>query len=272
MSRVLILNDLHIGESRESSTHPGIIRQANNETSSVLESYIPKFSREKYDLVINLGDVIRDTGKVASDMALLESSLALFNKIDGRKIFIPGNHEYKEMKNVDIVGTMRKAGLFNELNGYVTLNDVQYVWIKSEIGEHDIASISKETLTWLDEVIDPKSMVVLFSHYSVVDLDGKDNFYFAGDYKYMSYTNSLDLLEVLGKCKSVITINAHTHMSTHKITDNIHSISALSFCENITANKYPDANPGIYSELEIYQGKAIFRSYSGEFCFLNIEL
>lgn len=272
MTKVLILNDLHLGESRQSSTHPGIIRQANSETASVFESYISKFSREKYDLTINLGDAIRDTGEAASDNALLEASLALFNKIDGQKVFIPGNHEYKEISEANIISTMRKSGLHNDLNGSLILNDIQFVWIKSEIGELDIASISKETLTWLDEVIDPNLTVVLFSHYSAVDLNGKDNFYFANDYRYMSYTNSKELFAILNKCKSVITINGHTHMSTHKITNSIHSISALSFCENITAIKFPDANPGIYSELDIGQGTAIFRSYSGEFCFLNIEL
>lgn len=272
MTKVLILNDLHMGESRESSTHPGIIRQANSETASILESYIPKFNREKYDLVANLGDAVKDTGKREADIELLELSLNLFNKIDGQKVFIPGNHEYKEMVDGDILNVMRKVGLSNELNGSIIINNVQFIWIKSEIGERDIASISNETLTWLDGVIDPSLSVVLFSHYSVVDLDGKDNFYFDDDYKYMAYTNSKDLLAVLSKCKSVVTINAHTHMSTHKITKNIHSISALSFCENITAIKYPDANPGVYSELEIEQGRTIFRSYSGDFCFLNIEL
>lgn len=272
MTKVLIINDLHLGESRESSTHPGVIRQANTETVSVLESYIPKFNQGKYDLVMNLGDAIRDTGERKADIELLELSLNLFNKIDGQKVFIPGNHEYKEMREDDIINTMRKVGLNNDLNGSMILNDIQFIWIKSEIGERDIANISKETLTWLDEVIDPNLKVVLFSHYSAVDLDGKNNFYFADDYKYMSYTNSKDLIAILDKCKSVVTINAHTHVSTHKITNTIHSISALSFCENITAIKYPDANPGIYSELEIDDGKTIFRSYSGEFCFLNIEL
>lgn len=272
MTKVLILNDLHLGESRESSTHPGIVRQANSETATTLEAYLPKFNQGKYDLVVNLGDAIRDAGERKADIELLEQSLNLFNKIDGEKVFIPGNHEYKEMEEVDIVSTMRKVGLKNELNGSVILNDIQFIWIKSKIGERDITSISKETLTWLNEVIDPNLTVVLFSHYSAVDLDGKDNFYFADGYKYMSYTNSNDLLAVLDKCKSVITINAHTHMSTHKITNSINSISALSFSENITASKYPDANPGIYSELEIEQDKTIFRSYSGDFCFLNIDL
>lgn len=272
MTKILILNDLHLGTSRESNTHPGIIRQGNNETADVLASYIPKFNLGKYDLIMNLGDAIRDTGTIESDIILLESSLSMFNKIHGQKVFIPGNHEYKEMKEGDIVSTMRKVGLHNDLNGSLILNGTQFVWIKSEIGERDIATIGKETLTWLDETIDPNLKVVLFSHYSAVDLDGKDNFYFADGYKYMSYTNSRELLTILNKCKSVITINAHTHMSTHKITNNIHSISALSFCENITALKYPDANPGVYSELEIEHGKTIFRSYSGEFCFLNIEL
>ncbi len=272
MTKVLILNDLHLGESRESSTHPGIVRQANSETATTLEAYLPKFNQGKYDLVVNLGDAIRDTGDANTDTRLLETSLSLFNKICGEKVFIPGNHEYKEMEESDIVSVMRKVGLKNELNGSIILNDIQFIWIKSKIGERDTASVSKETLTWLNEVIDPNLTVILFSHYSAVDLDGKDNFYFADGYKYMSYTNSKELLAVLDKCKSVITINAHTHMSTHKITNSINSISALSFSENITASKYPDANPGIYSELEIEQGKAIFRSYSGDFCFLNIEL
>jgi 3',5'-cyclic AMP phosphodiesterase CpdA len=273
MTKVLILNDLHVGESRESSTHPGIIRQANSETSAVLESYIPKFNQTKYDLIINLGDVIRDTGDVYTDTQLLETSLSLFNKIDGEKVFIPGNHEYKEMGETDILQVMRNVGLSNDLNGSIILDGVQFIWIKSEIGERDLASLSEETLLWLDQTIKLDLPIVLFSHYSAVPLDGKDNFYFGGDdYEYMCYTNSKELLTILGTCKSVVTINAHTHMSTYKTVKNIQSISALSFCENFSALKYPDANPGIYSELEITDNKKIFRSYSGDFCFLNAEL
>lgn len=273
MTKVLILNDIHAGVSHLSTSRPGgLYRQANNEALTTLETYVPKFNRSLYDLVVNLGDAISDTNNRDGDMKLLNSSLGVFSQIQGEKVFIPGNHEYKVLTEDDIHEVMKNVGIENVFNGLLKIEDTTFVWIKSLIGEKDLASISNETLTWLDQLITPGSNVVLFSHYSIPSLNGKDNFYFDQGHEFMSYTNGDVVLNMMERCGSAVTINAHTHMSTYKKTGKVSSVSALSFTENIVAMKYPDANPGIYSELEIAGTKKYFRSYSGEFCFLNVEL
>lgn len=272
MTKILLINDLHIGTSRESSTNPGLVRQANTEALATFEGYISKFNREKYDLIVNLGDSIRDESSKIKDIENLNLALKTFVKLRGKKVVIPGNHEYKHMNTLEISKIMREVGLEKEIPGYITINKTKYVWIDSMIGERDLAKVSDESLTWLRNNLNQDDNVVLFSHYSIPPLNGKDNFYFGSDYKFMSYVNGNKVMEILSNCKSAITINAHTHMASFKITGKIPSISALSFSENIVSMKYPDANPGIYSVIEISENTRTFKSYSGDFCFLSIEL
>ncbi len=272
MTRILILNDIHSGTSRESSTHPGEVRQANNEALAKLEEYIPKFNAEKYDLAINLGDAIRDENDRIKDIELLNASLQIFANISTDKVYIPGNHEYKTLNEGEILKCMENVGIHNDLRGNIILGSHNIVWIDSLIGQKDLASVSQDTLDWLDQKIEVNSNVVLFSHYSLVPIDGRDNFYFNDDYNYMSYTNYRTVLKILERCRQAITINAHTHMATSKQIGSINSISCLAFSENITAMQHKDANPGIYSTLEITQDQMIFRSYSGKYAILSIEL
>lgn len=272
MTRILILNDIHSGDTRPSTTRPGEVRQANTQALSTLESYIPKFNSDSYDFVVNLGDIIRDVKDRDLDQRLLKSALQIYVKIHGDKIFIPGNHEYKSLSSQDILASMAEVNIGNKFRGNIQLGRHTIVWIDSVIGNRDLASISDDTLRWLDATILPGNQVILFSHYSIPPLNGRGNFYFADDARYMSYTNGNKVLEILGKCAHAITINAHTHMATYKSNSNTECISCPAFSENITAMQHPDANPGIYSELEFDDSRALFRSYSGKYCFLSFEL
>lgn len=224
------------------------------------------------DLAINLGDSIRDTAKKYHDIQLLELSLSVFAQISTKKIFISGNHEYKVLTKLDVEQIMKKLGINNEMSGETRIGDTKIIWIDSVIGKKDIASIHPATLEWLDDVVENDSNVVFLSHYSVAPIDGKDNFYFATGPEYMTYTNGSEVLKILERCRSAITINAHTHMSTNSMKGKVKCLSLLSFSENIVAMKYLDANPGIYHTLEIEGDRRILRSYSGDFCFLSTEL
>lgn len=271
MTKILILNDIHAGKSRESTSHPGLVRQANSQAIEKLSSYISKFNSEKYDFIINLGDLIRDEDK-ENDLINLSNTLEVISKLVGRKIILAGNHEYKLLSINEVDNVLSKYDLLNDKNGIIQIDNTKYIWIDSLIGDKDLASISSSTLSWLDEQIKDDDIVILFSHYSVAPLDGKDNFYFANDFRYMSYTNADQVLKILNRCAKAVTINAHTHMGTYKRNGNVQSISAMSFTENIVAGEYPEANPGVYSILSIDGDKMMFKSYGDDFCFLSLEL
>lgn len=87
----------------------------------------------------------------------------------------------------------------------------------------------------------------------------------------MSYENGEQVIEILKKCNSAITLNGHTHMANHKIQGAINSFSLMSFSENITAMAEIEINPGIYSVLEIEENCRTLKTFSGEFCILRYE-
>ena len=270
--KILILNDIHSGESRESTTHPGTIRQANTEAVAKLMECVDIFNNEKFDLVINMGDVIRDVKDHNKDFALFKNVMQIFARINGEKIFIPGNHELRTLGQADFSTVADPLNINSSPRGYVDIGEYRLYWIDSTLGANDLASVSEETINWLKGVIDPSRQSIIFSHYSIVSLDGLDSFYFDNGYRYMSYTNGSEVADLFKGSKSVVAINAHTHMSTYKILGNVQSVSALAFSENITTPQYPDLNPGIYSLLILEKEKKLFKSYSGGYCFLSFEL
>ncbi len=272
MKKILILNDVHHGDTRESSTHPGEIRQANSQALSTLSGYLSSFNSRGYDSVINLGDAIRDTSNKAADLVMLDEFMKVFEKINGNKFFVPGNHELKTLTNEEIDNLAKKHNISSLIPQVFELENTQIILINSDIDEKSLSNIPEDNIAWIEKNISYDKKLILLSHYSLVELDGYANFYFAKDYKYMSYSNGYKLLNILKRLPKVVSINAHTHMGSYKRVSNVSAISALAFSENIVAMQHPDANPGIFSEIWIDEEKIFFKSFSGNYCFLSIEL
>ena len=272
MIKILLLNDIHHGDTKGSTTHPGETRQANSQALQVLAGYIDTFNSRKYDVVINLGDAIRDVKHKSSDLKLLDESLKVFSKIQGTKYFIAGNHELKTLEDDDIRAIADKYNVTSSIPYMFELGSFQVLLIDSQIEENGLARISERTINWIENTIDKTKPVMIFSHYSILPLDGYANFYFENDPKYMSYVNGSDLAMILSGSPKVVSVNAHTHMGSYKKLSNIVALSALAFSENISAMQYPDANPGVYSELWIDKDKIYFKSFSGKYCFLSFVL
>lgn len=49
-------------------------------------------------------------------------------------------------------------------------------------------------------------------------------------------------------------------------------LTVPAFSENIAGEDYPENNPGIYSILEVNEGRFILRNYSRKYVFDNVEL
>lgn len=272
MKKILILNDIHHGETRASTTHPGEVRQANSQALTTLSGYIDIFNSRNYDCVINLGDAIRDTNSKTNDIVLLDECIKVFSKINGNKFFIPGNHELKTLSDEEIFNVTNKYKVSSVTPQIFELGSFQIILINSVINEQSLGSIPEKTIAWAKKNIDNTKKTIVFSHYSLLDLDGYANFYFDQEHRYMTYTNGDKLLNLLSKTSKVLSINAHTHMGSYKKLSNIDAISALAFSENIGAMQYPDANPGVYSEIWVDRNSVYFKSYSGKYCFLSMEL
>lgn len=271
MYKILILNDLHHGVTRESTTHPGEKRQANSEALSKLSEYIDIFNSRKYDSIVNLGDAIRDVSNKDKDLLLLDEAMKVFSRISGPKFFIPGNHELKTLKDSDISEVVSRYNISSCNPQIIRLGGFQVLFINSEVDQNSLGKIPEKSITWIEENINLEMPTIVFSHYSIIEIDGYANFYFDQDHRYMTYTNGHKLLSILNQIPKVIAVNAHTHMGSYKKILNISAVSALAFSENILSMDHPDSNPGVYSELWIDTDNVCFKSFSGKYCFLNIE-
>lgn len=271
MIKILLISDLHAGETTDSTNHPGHKRQANSTALNTLKKYIPKFNEGKYDLVVNLGDNIRNSSDRENNINNFRESVNVFEQITLPKLYIAGNHEYKNMTKEEVENVLKNSNSNYDKFGIKQIENIKFIWINSVLGEKDLASISAEILDWLSKEIFPGDNVVLLSHYSLCPINEPANFYFGNNPKYMSYENGEQVIEILKRANSAITINGHTHMANHKIQGAINSFSIMSFSENITAMSEVEINPGVYSVLEIEENQRTLKTFSGEFCILRYE-
>ncbi len=97
LNKILIINDLHFGKSRKSTSRSGIIRQANTQSEETFKSLIPYFNNKEYDLVIQMGDIIRDTYEKSLDIDNASRAIKAVNSITHPKFHILGNHDIEPL-------------------------------------------------------------------------------------------------------------------------------------------------------------------------------
>ncbi|MBP7740935.1 metallophosphoesterase [Candidatus Woesebacteria bacterium] len=270
-NKILILSDLHFGESRESTTISGIIRQANTQAKETFQSIIPKLKEIKPNLLVHMGDALRDTYKKDIDSKNLSEAISLVESVGVPTIHLLGNHELNAFEYGEIENIYDTAIQKHEFFGFMDLDEFQIVWLDLEIDENNLAYISEKRLQWLMNLSLNKKPTILFSHYSLASIDSSGSFYFENNPQGMYYKNFNEVKDILTSLNIKLFINAHVHLLTHQKIDTQHFISNPAFSENITAEKYPENNPGIYSVLEIDDNNFVFTSYSGSFCFAKIQ-
>jgi len=269
--RILLIGDIHAGKSSDSTSHPGIIRQANTEALEKFKSLLPYFQSQDFDLIVNMGDMLRDVYDKELDSDNIRHTLRLLNKIEKPTIHILGNHELQALSFKDICQLYNEESVEPKFYGSQKFEDFQLVWLDFERDEKKHIYLSIERLKWLDKILSADLQTIIFSHYSLVPINSKGNFYFEEEPGAMHYANSDQIMEVIREKKVQLSVNAHVHMLSHQVQNNIHFISNPSFTENIAAANHPGNNPGVYSELVLSDKGYIFSSYSDQFCFAKIE-
>jgi len=269
--KILILADIHTGTSRDSTTHSGIIRQANTQAFEKLTQLIPVFNQKNFDLVVNLGDNLRDTHDKLIDRENLSKTISAIKSIGAETINLLGNHELRSFSKPELAEIYTTTKVKPEFFGQKIVNGVQFIWVDLELKPNKLAYLTANQLDWLNQTLDPELPAVIFSHHSIAPISSTGNFYFDQNPAEMSFENSAEIIKILTGKKVFLAINCHTHMLTNQVKNSVSFNSVLAFSENIAASNYPTNNPAIYSILELEGQKFSLSSYSGEFCFSKIQ-
>lgn len=269
--KILIIGDIHLGESQGFASHTGVIRQANSQAEAALSSLIPYFNSLKCDLVVHTGDALRDTYQKEIDKQNTVTVMNLLAQIQAPKIHLLGNHELRAFSLAEMHELYKKAGVEQEFFGVQEFTDVMIVWLDMKLDEKNRAFLSQDRIAWLKALPSSTKKTLVFTHYSLIPINADGTFYFENQPQGMHFLKSDTVVTALESLHPQLCINGHVHLLTHQEKNRVHYLSVPSFSENIAAEQYPDNHPGIFSLLDIHANEFVFSTYSRMFCFSKIQ-
>lgn len=263
--KILALADLHVGESRESTTHPGIVRQANSAVLDSLERLVNKLKDENFDLIVQMGDVVRDLNH-DTDLFNYETAVKIIRNFKSKGLHLLGNHDNRNL-SIDEIEKITS----NKLFGVLDVGEYQVVWIDFTKLSDEIAFFDNKIAMQIESEANPTKKKILFTHYSLVDKATDGNFYFEKHQHKTYYSNLIDVTNFLNKLNIKTVVSAHDHWGSMVIKNNINYITLPSYSENFLVSSDSKICPAVYSIIDINSDNIIIDSYSGDYSFFHLE-
>lgn len=268
--KIGIIGDIHNGTSTASTTHQGIRRLESGMALTALKETVDLMNTLDLDVVIQMGDVIRDTFEKEVDKHNFHDVLGELSRLKCPLINVLGNHDVLALDRSELSALMLVNGMSDKFVGTEEMGGVQLTWLDLSINEMGESWVTNEGLELLRK-LDAKKPALVFSHYSIPQFDPANNFYTNLNPAWMSFVNGLEVQGILSQKWLFACVAAHAHWGAMQVNSGIPYLINPAFSENIMAPKQEGLNPGAYSILELTESKRTFKSFSGEWAFLNLE-
>lgn len=259
--RILIFSDLHLDGDFD---------------KDVLANFIKKKNCENFDLVVNLGDVIRyeDIGVDQLEQNI-KTTLNILNKIEHPLWNTIGNHEQFDSTRSNLEKLYHDSGLNSKFKRSEIFEDAKLILLDFEfkqISKNDKYApiFSDESIKWLDSQVEenPDLPKIVFSHFPFVRKNLAGHMYHRDNWKRAVYRNYEEIFNVCNR-QDVISVFAHNHTIGYTEAEKLRLISQPSWEFELNETETVSV---IYSELEIENSKLTYKTYSRDTCFNNIEL
>ena len=274
--KILLITDIHIGTSRGSRSHAGMVRQANSQALEKLNSLVDTWNEQSYDAAFQLGDFIseeRDARLSYKNDESFDGFAACMSRLNMKTVHLQGNHDVAAFPENRLKYLFLSRGLPVEFRGIAELGGYQFVWLDVECDQNGFGSLSSSTLRWLEQEVDAKKPTVILSHFPIVTFDMGGSFYFAtAPPDANQYVNGKTISDILRTKNVKLAISAHIHLISVKRQESACFVSLPAFSEHLLESEHPDQNPGTYSVLELTEQGLCVKSYSGGYCFFNLEI
>lgn len=232
-----IVSDIHIGDYRP---HKGIYRKATPHAEKLLKNFVRKMNSSfKPDFVVQGGDMIEDTN-LSVDKKNYKKGLAILLKLKCPVYHLVGNHELKYLS----VKYLKKILKYNKLYFNVDYKNFRFVFLftKRFYPSKEILLDSSQ-LKWLKKKVNTNKKIVIFTHYSLVLVNTRGNFWFSKRPNLTFIKNHRQFLNIIAGRNVKLVFNGHLHWNKKKVVNDVHYITAQSLVENTSGKvKGPPAN------------------------------
>lgn len=227
--KILIITDIHHGED---TNYPKLLdKNYINSFGSQFEKYLPKIKDliKEHDLIINLGDLIKETD-TESDLIQYKKAIELLGKEKTIK-HVVGNHDLWNIPRNKI------AEIIGENNNYYSfdLNNYHHVILDGfRNSKEEPYEIDKEQLSWLQKDLkNTDFLTIVYCHYSLDNQSLDSNYYFKGKPDRVFIKNKEEIRKIFEDSGKVIAVfGGHLHFFHEESINSIKYITAPAFTEN----------------------------------------
>ncbi|MFA4827553.1 MAG: metallophosphoesterase [Candidatus Shapirobacteria bacterium] len=232
-----IISDIHIGDYRQ---HKGIYRKATPHAEKLLKDFVQKMNKSfKPDFVVQGGDMIEDTNLVG-DKKNYKKGLAMLSKLKCPVYHLVGNHELKYLS----VKFLKEALGYKKLNFSFDNKNFRFIFLftKRFYPSKEIR-IDSSQLKWLKKKVNTDKKIIIFSHYSLVPVDTRGNFWSSTRPDLTFIKNHRDFLKIISGKNIRLVFNGHLHWNKKKMLKGVHYLTVQSLVENTSGKvEGPPAN------------------------------
>ena len=232
-----IINDIHIGDYRQ---HNGIYRKATPHAEKLLKNFVHKMNKTfKPDFVVQGGDMIEDTN-LTIDKKNYRKGLAILSKLKCPVYHLVGNHELKYLSEKflkEALGYEKLHFSFDEKNFRFIFLFTKRFYPSKEI------KLDSVQLKWLKKIVKTDKKIIIFSHYSLVPVDTRGNFWFSTRPDLTFIKNHREFLKAITGKNVKLAFNFHLHWNKKLILNGVSYITVQSLVENTSGKvEGPPAN------------------------------
>ena len=221
-----IINDIHIGDYRQ---HNGIYRKATPHAEKLLKSFVHKMNKTfNPDFVIQGGDMIEDTNLMI-DKKNYKKGLTLLSKLKCPVYHLVGNHELKYLSEKflkDTLGYRKLYFSFDQKNIRLIFLFIKRFYPSKEI------KLDSAQLKWLKKRVKTDKKIIIFSHYSLVPVNTRGNFWFSKRPDLTFIKNHREFLKIIDGKNVKLAFNFHLHWNKKQVLDGVPYITVQSLVEN----------------------------------------
>lgn len=254
--KAIIFSDIHYAFERPINNGSIIDRKLTQYAIPLVNKLIDKINAIKPDIVINLGDLIEDSGDHNKDIVDLKFIWNVLQNIQSPFYSCIGNHDLRYMSSrseVEQIMGYDNATFSVDLNGYhfvFLALDVNNKASTQDGGILKTRFIPEKDIKWLKEDLAKNSLPCLvFNHYGLAEDEMLGNWWFEKSPSHALLSNRQEIKDILENDKNILAVfSGHQHWTKTLVESGIDYHVVGSLTEDINSDGVPD---GIYFEVDL---------------------
>lgn len=254
--KFIIFSDIHYAAKKPVNSGNIIDRKLTQYALPLIENLIDEINKIKPDMVVNLGDLIEDSGDKNTDLKDLKTIWERLQRINAPFYSIIGNHDLRAMdsrKEIEEIIGYKNATFSIDCNRY------HFIFLSPEVNNQvGIAAggilrtqhLTNKDMDWLvKDLMSNNLPCIVFCHFGLAEDDMKGNWWFGNNPETAFWANRNEIKKILKQDKNLIAVfSGHQHWTKSLKEDGINYHIVGSITEDINENRIPD---GIYFEVDL---------------------